>query len=269
MTVTRLGRVSKELIRRLLPKRIAPHKILSGPLRGSPIFTSWHDYPAAILGTTERALLDWFEVNAHPGETWLDIGAHYGYTAIALSKRVGIAGHVYAFEPVLATAACLERTRDLNRLNQMTVIAVALDAGTEIRTIELPAVRGMADSTAAHSKASEPVQCISLDSIWPFIGRGKPVHGVKIDVQGLELQVLLGMREFLVRWMPKLIIEFHSGVARREILEYLASVGYSAPIENVVPGGEAGVLLDDRSYAFRPEDSACAYSYTPLITSRS
>ena len=66
--------------------------------------TSWHDYPAAILGRTEGALLAYFAKHASSGETWLDVGAHYGYTAIALSKLVGGNGRVFAFEPMLNTA---------------------------------------------------------------------------------------------------------------------------------------------------------------------
>jgi len=76
----------KELLRMCLPHHIQPHRILAGPLRGYRIVTSGHDYPAAILGYTERPLLDWFDKQVGAGETWLDVGAHYGYTAIALAR---------------------------------------------------------------------------------------------------------------------------------------------------------------------------------------
>ena len=89
----------KGAIRKLLPQAVGPHRIKSGPLRGSTIVTSWHDYPAAILGRTEAALLAYFARHASSGETWLDVGAHYGYTAIALSKLVG------------GKAACLRLSR--------------------------------------------------------------------------------------------------------------------------------------------------------------
>src|SRR2546421_9928625 len=103
----------KAQIRRLLPRAVRPRRILAGPLRGASIYTSWHDYPGAILGTTERPLLEWFGRNILPGETWIDIGAHYGYTAIALCRLVGPAGRVVAFEPVLSTAGRVARTREL------------------------------------------------------------------------------------------------------------------------------------------------------------
>ena len=53
----------KSQVRQFLPRSMRPHSILAGPLRGASIYTSWHDYPGAILGTTERPLLEWFSRN--------------------------------------------------------------------------------------------------------------------------------------------------------------------------------------------------------------
>ena len=123
----------KGVIRCSLPRSLRRHTILGGPLRGNLIVTSWHDYPAAILGRTERPLLDYFKGNVREGETWLDIGAHYGYTAIALSRLVGPSGRVFAFEPMLNTSGCISRTRFLNNLQQYAVgIVTVSHAGDAI-----------------------------------------------------------------------------------------------------------------------------------------
>src|SRR5437899_9381964 len=118
----------KDVVRPLLPKRIKRHRILTGRLKGMLIVTSWHDYPAAITGRTERPLLNWFAENVSRGETWLDVGAHYGYTALALSRLVGAEGRVFAFEPVLRTAGCLAETRSINHLPQLAIIPIGLSA---------------------------------------------------------------------------------------------------------------------------------------------
>src|SRR5689334_19464358 len=115
----------KERVRSLLPRRTRAHRILFGALQGAPIVTSWHDYPGAILGRTERPLLAWFRRNVRSAQTWIDVGAHYGYTAIALSRMVGPTGRVFAFEPVRSTAQCVERTRMLNGFRQLTVVPLA------------------------------------------------------------------------------------------------------------------------------------------------
>jgi len=264
-----IPRQFKESARRFLSTQPCAHVILSGPLRGARIHTSWHDYPAAILGTTERPLIAWLRSQAALGETWLDIGGHYGYTAIALSRLVGAYGQVFAFEPVISTAGCLARTRELNHLDQLTVVPLALIADSELQLMEIPATRGMADSTITNARTSERIFGIAFDSIWSAIaGVDHPIHGVKIDVQGLELQVLLGMREQLARWNPKLVIEFHRGVDRLEILDLLISCGYSPRFEPVGKA-PADILADDFSYVFIPEDHACEYLSTRSITARS
>src|SRR5438105_14908000 len=109
----------KTTLRVLAPRGIRPYRIMSGQLRGRTIVTALHDYPAGILGRTERGLLEWFETRVLPGEIWLDVGAHYGFTAIALAELVGPSGRVYAFEPSIATAGHLAKTRALNEYTQM------------------------------------------------------------------------------------------------------------------------------------------------------
>jgi FkbM family methyltransferase len=262
-------KLTKEIIRKMLPRRSRNHRILSGPLKGCRLVTSWHDYPGALLGSTERPLLEWFTRNVSDSETWLDVGAHYGYTAIALSRLVGTTGRVFAFEPVLSTAGCIARTRELNRLQQLTVVPFALDQGKDVRTFELPTVRGMADSTIARDVWSERILTVSLDALWPSLGgREARVDGIKIDVQGMEFGVLLGMREILMRWRPKLVIEFHSGVNRQPILELLRSCGYSDACEPIEPGDAPEVLRDDHSYAFRQLNPECELSSTASSTAR-
>jgi len=254
------GRRVKEAMRHLLSRRTGDHDIQTGHLKGARIHTSWHDYPGAILGTTERSLLRWFAANVERGETWLDVGAHYGYTAIALSRLVGESGRVFAFEPVLSTAGCLARTRDLNGLAQLTIVPLALGGQAGIHPLRLPATRGMADSTLAGFAPSETIFATSFDALWPTLaGRDQPIHGVKIDVQGMEAEVIAGMRESLLRHAPRLIVEFHRGVDRREVLGLLASAGYAGEFEAVEGGG--GSLADDASYVFRPE-ARCASSST-------
>jgi FkbM family methyltransferase len=247
-----MNRKLKELVRHALSSRVKDHRVLFGKLRGARLVTSWHDYPGALLGRTEKPLLEWFSRNVHDSETWLDVGAHYGYTAVALSRLVGDTGRIFAFEPVLATAGCIARTRELNALRRLTVVPLALGHTNRIETFELPTVRGMADFTLGPQTWAEPILAVSLDSLWPSLCGGDPrVDGIKIDVQGMEGQVLLGMRELLTRWHPKLVVEFHRGVDRRPILQLLRTCGYSATCEAIAPGDGTETLLDDHSYAFR------------------
>lgn len=243
----------KESIRRLLPHTIQPHRILSGFLRGKTIFTSWHDYPAAILGTTENDLINWFANNVKSGETWLDIGAHYGYTALALSILSAPNGRVFAFEPMIATAGFLNLTRNVNHLNQLYVIPLALGSSKQIKLVSLPVTRGMADSTFQQAESVENILQTSLDNLWPDLcGSDNHVHGVKIDVQGMEFEVLSGMQSILSSQKPKILLEFHSGVDRSKIIDLLSACGYRLPGFSLVESdiSHDSQYQDNQSYLF-------------------
>ena len=249
----KMNRTLKEKIRQFLPKNLKGHTIGRGFLRGRKIFTSWRDYPGAIRGTTEEPLLQWFCNQVHADETWIDVGAHYGYTALALARLVGHRGHVVAFEPVTASAGCIGITRQLNHCSQMRIAPFALGAEPGIHTFDLPVYRGMADSTLLRQGDwIEPLLVTTFDHIWPALSLpGEQVHGVKIDVQGMEIEVLKGMRQMLLRDHPKLVIEFHTGVDRRLALDILAAAGYNVEPQPV-EGGSAREIADDKSYAFEP-----------------
>jgi FkbM family methyltransferase len=240
----------KEVIRALLPRRARPHRILRGPLRGRIIVTSWHDYPGAILGRTELGLVNWFQRNVEAGETWLDVGAHYGYTAIALAERVGPTGRVFAFEPVLETAGCLSLTRSINRLDWLAVIPFGLGSSKGVQLIRVPMVRGMAEYRDSR-EVSNQVCLTSFDEIWTSLSNGVPViHGIKIDVQGAEHEVVMGMRRYLAEYLPKLVIELHAGVDRPLLMQRLQSLGYSRtglPVEDREPPPP---YIDNHSYVF-------------------
>ena len=247
----------KELARSLMPRTIRPRRIIAGPLRGTWLVTSWYDYPAGLSGRTERPLLDWFAKHVRSGDTWLDVGAHYGYTAFALGGLVGPAGRVFAFEPVAASAGCVDQGRALNGLSQVMVLPFGLGAVESLGVRHLPVTRGMADSTLPPDTATQSitVPVARFDWLWPLVnGADGTIHGVKIDVQGMEIEALDGMCDALTRWRPRLVVELHAGVRRERLLALLGALGYSSSAVPIEPGpGELTPLfLDDRSYAFDP-----------------
>lgn len=245
----------ESFLRSTLPKSMRAHRILSGPLKGQRIVTSWHDYPGAITGRTERALLEWFEENVKDGETWLDIGAHYGYTALALSRRVGLQGRVFAFEPVLSTVSCLDQARVINNCKNLEIIPLGLTSGGRIKLQSFPSIRGMVDSTIKTSETSTTVLLAPLDLLWSEISGNDPqIDGIKIDVQGMEIDVLKGMSTTLRSQRPILVIELHQSVSRPQLMKLLESLNYLNDVVPIEPvkGEIQAQYIDNRSYTFYP-----------------
>lgn len=239
-----------------MPRTVRQHRIWTGPLRGRRLVTSWHDYPGAILGYTERPLLRWLAGHVGPRQTWIDVGAHYGYTALALCDLVGPHGRVYAFEPVLSTAGYLSSTRHLNDLEQLTIAPFGLAACAELQPLDVPLVRGMAEHRGGTGTlATDRMLQVAFDQVWPSLARGDPkIHGVKIDVQGMEVEVLLGMQRSLMASRPVLVVEVHAGVDRPLLRHVLSTLGYREP-EPIDPGASLDDLdsAADSSYCILPQ----------------
>lgn len=238
-------------LRRIAPRTPRCHRILTGPSGGYRIVTSWQLYPSAIAGWTERGLLAWFEGGVAAGETWLDIGANFGYTAIALSRLVGPRGRVFAFEPKLSTAGCLSLTASANKFAHLTVVPMGLGTPETVTLKRVTTVRGMVDGIVELGDANETIVLARLDWLWPYLcGDREEIHGVKIDVQGMELEVLGGMRQLLATHHLKLLIEIHKNVDRDELMDLLESCGYARRGQTVETAGGGPDYIDNFSYVF-------------------
>jgi FkbM family methyltransferase len=253
----------KENFRWLLPSAIRPRRILGGPLRGDFLVTSWHDYPAALLGYAESGLMAWFAETVRPGETWLDLGAHYGYTSLALCRYVGETGRVFAFEPLLKTAGHLSATRQANRLSRLTVVPLALTDVEEITSLKTQIWKAMAQPLEVPSDHTwvEPIYCVALDWVWSRLcGADDAISGIKIDVEGMEGKALQGMIGLLRKHKPKLVIEVHKsrGVDLDVLAPVLREAGYNTAGHVIGTPGSA-----DASYEFTVDRGTCASGFEP------
>jgi FkbM family methyltransferase len=157
-----------------------------------------------------------------------------------------------------ASAGCVDQGRILNGLNHVTVLPFGLGAVDTLEFRRIAVTRGMIDSTLGERRDAPRTSMVPVarfDWLWPLVNGADPViHGVKIDVQGMELDTLAGMREALARWRPRLVVELHAGVSRELAMSLLTDAGYSTDAEIIepAPGEREPRFTDDRSYAFHP-----------------
>ncbi len=158
---------------------------------------------------------------------------------------------------MITTAGYLNETRKANRMDQMVILPLALGSVENPVLVKLPTIRGMADATIKKAADFEYLLQVNLDSLWKSLaGAHEKVAGVKIDVQGMELDVLTGMKALLRKDMPKLLLEFHTGADRMLILSLLSSCGYSLPGRTLPAGQPVNEqdYQDNQSYLFLPAD---------------
>lgn len=144
----------------------------------------------------------------HPGDTVMEIGANIGSHTVGLAKAVGPQGRVLAFEPQRACFALLQSQIALNELTN--VLAFNQGAGDRSSTFYVPQI----DYTAAKnfggvalaerpSPDHEAVAVVRLDDCC----RDLKVHLLKIDVEGMESQVVDGARGLITASRPRLYVE--------------------------------------------------------------
>lgn len=197
-------------------------RVLPGGLRMS--LDMGVPYEAMIwLGWEERDELAMLGGLLRRGDTFVDCGANIGLWSLAAAPLVGELGRVIAFEPNPAA----ER-RLAEHASQSAVIDVRAQAVSDAPG-RLGIEAGEHHNLARVSSGGGlEVQAVTLDeAVEP------PVHGIKIDVEGHELQALHGAARILSS-KPWVVVEFNTQhTTARRLREWpvhalLTEMGYRA-----------------------------------------
>jgi FkbM family methyltransferase len=195
---------------------------------------------------------------AKPGMAAIDIGANIGYLTMLLATLVGPSGLVVAVEPNPENVKLLEASRHANGFAQVRVIAAAAGRETSLLALNVSHSNGMTGelpATAGALLAAWPVPCFALDAVLP---QGWPIGLVKLDIEGAELNALIGLETTIGRDRPVIVSEFSPGAlpgishcTGREYLAHLIARGYQIAV--IEPdGGERlfGADVDGVMVAF-------------------
>jgi FkbM family methyltransferase len=138
------------------------------------------------------------------GMTAIDVGANIGYLTLFFCHRVGAQGQVFAFEPEPDNFRELVRSIEHNHIKWCTPLNLAVGASDGPASLTF----GL-NGYIRPDRAGEPNCCmVSLDSF--AAQRAIPrIDFVKIDVEGFEADVLLGMSKILERHRPIIYVEVH------------------------------------------------------------
>lgn len=147
-------------------------------------------------------------VYPEPGECVFDIGAYKGDSAIFFADSVGPRGKVFAFEP---TEKNFRTMVDNIRLNGLSNVIVPINKGLSDRCGTMEALTfdwGAPSSFISEHEGNEKVQITTIDE---FVKEKdiKKLDFIKMDVEGLEYQVIRGAQETIKKFKPKLAIPLY------------------------------------------------------------
>jgi FkbM family methyltransferase len=159
-----------------------------------------------------------------PGQIVAEIGANIGAHTVYLAKRVGPSGTVLAFEPQRAMFYLLCANLALNEQFQVHAYRTALGAAPG--SIKVPAVDHRAAGNFGgvslhHGETGEDVPLVTLD------GFALPsLRLLKVDVEGMETEVLLGARQTIARCRPILYVENDRQEKSAQLIRTIEDLGY-------------------------------------------
>jgi FkbM family methyltransferase len=161
-----------------------------------------------------------------PGGVVVDAGANIGTHTLALAQIVGPGGRVFAFEPQGRVCQLLAANVALNGIDHVECLRAALsDADGEMPLGNLPANAqanfGGATLTDLAGHVRTPVY--ALDNFLADVNR---LQLIKLDVEGMELQVLRGAAGLLQKHHPAIYAENNRPAQSTALIAFLKESGY-------------------------------------------
>lgn len=211
-----------------------PPLLDTGPLRlrrcrhGVMLYNTNDLYCGTMLdryGEFSEGETDLFRQLLQPGMTAVEVGANMGAHTLSIAQFVGPQGRVLAFEPQRGMFQILCANLALNGLEQVEPHWAA--AGSAPGHITVPRLDGRAKQNfgglaigGAHQQGDK-VRLVTLDSF------DLPAcHVLKIDVEGMEAEVVRGAEATIRRHAPVIYAENDRPDKSPGLITLLQSLGY-------------------------------------------
>jgi len=222
----------KKLVRSIVEKRtrgIILKRRLPPTFGYSPIFVTPEaglKYLFRPISEADPQLLALANEFVYPGSVVWDVGANIGLFSVAAAHKAGSKGKVIAIEPDIWLDTLLQRSAHAQPENTapINIISAAVADKLGIRNFLIAAraratnsLEGFGSTQTGGTRQRQPVITVTLD----WLGEYYSLPNIlKIDVEGAELEVLLGGLNILKKAMPIIIVE----VTHQESIEQIGKL---------------------------------------------
>ena len=235
----------------------ADREFLVKTLHGFDIYCDREDY----IGRTLIETGEWEPLVSRSigaclcgGDLAIDVGANIGYDSLLMSGAVGEHGQVLAFEPNMDNLFRLLHNIKVNKRTNICVQSIALSEDRGWGAISLDGEYGHANlRNDGSSKRTQKILTLDLDRLLT-VDNGQRIQLVKMDVEGFEHKVLLGMKSWLPR-VDNVICEIQPhflercGSSAQHLFDLMRSHGFHSYCADMESNGK-WVLGD---HTFRPQ----------------
>lgn len=191
--------------------------------------------------SSEPEVVSWIEQSFSPGDVFYDIGANVGAFSLISSKFHDHKVITYAFEPAYNTLPLLVENIFLNDCEKSIFpISMPLSEASELsrfhyhtflsgagyHTIGTPKEQSQNTGKIYQPVFTQFVLCVSIDSLVKDYGLAAPNH-IKLDVDGIEYQILKGAKNTLMSdSMKSILMEIADPEEEKKIMDLLLECGF-------------------------------------------
>lgn len=205
-------RARRGVIKRCFPIARAPAETFNISFRGNIIAVSLDDFidnRIFFYNEYENAELDFIKYSAlmYGSSCALDVGANSGIHTLEMSR---VFRSVKSFEPFKQVREKLSQRLEVNSINNVFVASYALGSNSGVLDYYAnPASinKGMGSFDHNHDLSSIKINSFEIKTGDEALSGQPSVDFVKIDVEGWEPEVLLGLIETIRRCLPVLMFE--------------------------------------------------------------
>src|SRR6266700_354635 len=180
-----------------------------------------------LSGEWAESELELLELFLREGDVAIDVGANLGTHTVFFAGKVGPRGKVFAFEPQRIVFQGLCANLALNGIANVHALAAA--AGRAPERLALPDVDyaaagnfgGVGLGARADGGGAATVEVMTLDSL----GLDR-CQLIKIDVEGMELDVLDGANALVAAARPLIYLENNDATRSAALISWMLARGY-------------------------------------------
>lgn len=195
-----------------------PLKLLPDALKNALHVFYYRDYEALL--------------SFRPREGWVvvDVGAFIGLYTLRAAKLIGKEGFVLSLEPLPESYSLLTLNVQANGLHNVKALGACAWMGWGVKELYVPesplnaSLRSDYAESCGGLTSARRVRCIPLDAVLEVAGC---VDLLKLDVEGVELELLCSSKLVVPNRVRKVVVEAHPPFSSaREVAGELEGRGY-------------------------------------------
>jgi len=177
-----------------------------------------------VYGEYSQGEIELFDKIIAPGMTVIDVGANIGSHTVFMAKKISPGGFLIAIEAQEILHQLLRTNLSLNAIENVEVLHCA--CGSRPGELQFPVIdyarsANFGGMSLGEGDGGEIVRVIPLDAL-----KLTRCDFIKIDVEGMENDVVIGATKLLERFRPVLYVENDRADRKSELMERLIAIRY-------------------------------------------